>query len=229
MAGEPGEAGAGGAAGDSSVIVLPQAILALHYDFDDLTPAHRQGRVGATGTTARSRACRCRSALPDTSAAALSLNGAQKQYVQLPNHILQGKERRLDRFVDQFISGSGLGPLIRFQCGRVRVVLLLAHGLERRHQDVRVALRDAHHGHACARNHDDRHDPDQRVAPRGHRVRQTVLTLLLDGVQQAEQADLSFGRTRSATRLRIGLGARCTPPTPTSPPRSMISACIPAR
>ncbi|MEO6599106.1 MAG: LamG domain-containing protein [Polyangiaceae bacterium] len=87
MGGEPGE---GGAAGEPGVIVLPPAVLIVHYDFDDLSGlvAKDVSGNGKDGTLAGS-------SLPVGVAGhiggAISLSGAQKQYVQLPNDILQGR------------------------------------------------------------------------------------------------------------------------------------------
>jgi len=87
MAGEPAEGGMGG----EPVIELPPAVLVLHYDFDDLTTltAKDSSGNGNDGTLAGS-------SLPVGGtghiSGAITLNGAQKQYVQLPNHILAGKD-----------------------------------------------------------------------------------------------------------------------------------------
>jgi hypothetical protein len=94
-------AGAGGEAGDSTGseagaggepgIVLPPAILLIRYDFDDLSQltAKDVSGNGNDGTLAGL-------SLPIAAAGhingALKLDGAQKQYVQLPNDILEGRQ-----------------------------------------------------------------------------------------------------------------------------------------
>jgi hypothetical protein len=90
-AGEAGETqGAAGAGGEPGV-ELPPAVLWLRYDFNDLTQlvAKDSSGNGHDGTLAGL-------SLPTGSAGHLSgallLNGAQKQYVQLPNDILDGKD-----------------------------------------------------------------------------------------------------------------------------------------
>lgn len=88
MGGVPGEGGMGG---EPPVVELPPAVLVLHYDFDDLTTliAKDSSGKGNDGTLAGT-------SLPGGAAGhiagALALNGAQKQYVELPNHILDGKD-----------------------------------------------------------------------------------------------------------------------------------------
>jgi Concanavalin A-like lectin/glucanases superfamily len=87
MGGEPGEGGIGGEPG---VIELPPAVLVLHYDFDDLTTliAKDSSGNGKDGTLA---GLSLPIGIAGHISGALSLNGVQKQYVQLPNHILEGK------------------------------------------------------------------------------------------------------------------------------------------
>jgi Concanavalin A-like lectin/glucanases superfamily len=80
--------GAGGEGGEPG-IVLPKAVLLLHYDFDDLSELIAEDITGNgyDGTLAGL-------SLPGGAEGyiegALQLTGSQKQYVQLPNDILQG-------------------------------------------------------------------------------------------------------------------------------------------
>jgi hypothetical protein len=82
--------GAGGEGGEPG-IVLPKAVLLLHYDFDDVSElvAEDVSGNGHDGTLAGL-------SLPVGAEGhiegALQLNGAQKQYVQLPNDILENHD-----------------------------------------------------------------------------------------------------------------------------------------
>ena len=82
-----GAAGSAGSAGEPGTVELPPAVLFIHYDFDDLSQsiAKDSSGNGLDGTLSGA-------SLPTGSAGriagALKLDGAQKQYVQLPNDIL---------------------------------------------------------------------------------------------------------------------------------------------
>ncbi len=88
-AGEAGEA-EGGAGGEPSVpIDLPPAVLMLRYDFDDLTQLIAKD-ISGNGQDGTLAGLSLPGGVAGHIAGALSLNGAQKQYVQLPTHLMQG-------------------------------------------------------------------------------------------------------------------------------------------
>ncbi len=86
----PSEPGAGGQAGEPGVVQLPQAVLFLHYTFDDVSELIAEDITGNEhhGTLAGT-------SLPIGDVGkvdgALKLVGSLKQYVQLPNDVLDGK------------------------------------------------------------------------------------------------------------------------------------------
>ncbi len=90
--GEPSqtEAGAGGESG-SGPIVLPPAELLLHYTFDDVSQyiAFDETLNALDGTLAGAS---LPIGVPGHVGGALQLNGAQKQYVQLPENVLKGHD-----------------------------------------------------------------------------------------------------------------------------------------
>jgi hypothetical protein len=88
--GTSGGAGAGAGGGGGNEIVLPPAVLLIHYDFDDLTQLIAKD-VSGNGYDGTLAGLSLPIAAPGHLNGALKLDGAQKQYVQLPNDILEGK------------------------------------------------------------------------------------------------------------------------------------------
>lgn len=86
----PEEPGAGGHSGEPSVVELPKATLFLHYTFDDVSELIAEDVTGNErhGTLAGT-------SIPGGDlgkiSGALKLVGAQKQYVQLPADVIDGK------------------------------------------------------------------------------------------------------------------------------------------
>jgi len=91
-AGEGGEAtgGEAGAGGDPP-IVLPPAILLIRYDFDDLTELTAKD-VSGNGNNGVLGGNSLPNAVQGHINGALKFDGALKQYVQLPNDILDGRQ-----------------------------------------------------------------------------------------------------------------------------------------
>ncbi|RYZ05812.1 MAG: hypothetical protein EOO73_18030 [Myxococcales bacterium] len=91
LGGQPAiEPGAGGQAGEPGVVVLPPAVLFLHYTFDDVSELIAEDVTGNElhGTLAGT-------SLPTGElgkiGGALKMNGSLKQYVQLPDDVLDEK------------------------------------------------------------------------------------------------------------------------------------------
>jgi hypothetical protein len=89
--GQPPEPpGSGGEGGEPPVVQLPQAVLFLHYTFDDVSELIAED---ASGNERHGTLAGLSLPIGDVGHldGALKLNGAQKQYVQLPNDVLDGK------------------------------------------------------------------------------------------------------------------------------------------
>lgn len=86
----PVDPGMGGQAGEPGVVVLPPAELFLHYEFDDVSELIA---VDATGNDRHGTLAGTSLPMVDVGKldGALRLTGSLKQYVQLPNDVLEDK------------------------------------------------------------------------------------------------------------------------------------------
>jgi Concanavalin A-like lectin/glucanases superfamily len=191
MGGEPG-AGEGGAAGEPGVIVLPPAVLVLHYDFDDLSEliAKDVSGNGKDGTLAGSS---LPVGVPGHIGGAISFSGAQKQYVQIPNNIFQGRNGVSISSWIKLSQALAWDRLFDFNGGESEWFFFSPTGWNDNTKTF---------GTRCATRTTSALAPEIMMTAtisinQWHHVAvvfaKPYLRYYLDGVMQAEQADLTFG------------------------------------
>ncbi|MES1177057.1 MAG: LamG domain-containing protein [Myxococcales bacterium] len=189
MGGEPGEGGSGG---EPPVIELPPAVLVLHYDFDDLTTliAKDSSGNGKDGTLA---GLSLPIGIAGHISGALSLNGAQKQYVQLPNRILEGKNGVSVASWIKLSQALAWDRLFDFNGGESEWFYFSPTGWNDNTKTF---------GTRCATRTTGALAPEIMMTAtisinQWHHVAvvfaQPILRYYLDGVLQAEQTDMNFG------------------------------------
>ncbi len=189
-AGEPAEGGAGGE--PSGPVELPPAVLMLRYDFDDLTQLIAKD-VSGNGQDGTLAGMSLPVGIAGHIAGALSLNGAQKQYVQLPNHLFQGVNGVSIASWIKLSQALAWDRLFDFNAGESEWFYFSPTGWN----DTTKTF-----GSRCATRTTSTLAPEIEMTTtitinEWHHVAvvfaEPFLRYYLDGVMQSEQADLTFG------------------------------------